>query len=142
MSKNKIKIVIYFSTLFITGSLLAFFSGCTPVGIPPGITWEGRIAVSGAYMRAQKRTKTIPDSVPGSECSSCGGTGKVGDNVVSVICQACDGTGVTQEETIKHSEIKITLVPGVEETNQQKSDVKKSVLVPKYYCKDGKCTIR
>ena len=93
-------------------------------------------------MRVQKRNKTIPDSVPGSECSSCGGTGKVGDGVVSVTCQACDGTGVTQEETIEHSEIKIPLVPGVEETNQQKSDVKKSVLVPKYNCKDGKCTNR
>lgn len=91
-------------------------------------------------MRVQKRTKTIPDSVPGSECSSCGGTGKLGDGVVAVTCQACDGTGVTQEETIEHSEIKITLIPGVEETNQQKSDVKKSVLVPKYNCKDGKCT--
>ncbi len=91
-------------------------------------------------MRVQKRNKTIPDSVPGSKCSSCDGTGKVGDGVVSVTCRACDGTGITQEETIEHSEIKVPLVPGVEETNQQKSDVKKSVLVQKSTCEDGKCT--
>jgi len=61
--------------------------GPLPVAVADGWAWA---MVGAASLEA---AEPRPKPVPGSPCSTCNGTGKVGDGRVAVECQDCGGDG-------------------------------------------------